>query len=316
MGTSGPGVNPLFRSGCFFGAGICLAAGTVVGWAGQIPVPNASFESPLAPFVNTHVDSWQKTPKPEWYLEEGGYTWDQLGGLFRNPAPGNSEHIGNCLGDQALWIFAVPEFGLFQDYDSTDWANPIPTHAFNAVFEVGKSYRLTVGVIGGGGNMPSGVSLELGLYYRDGLSNQVIVRSTTITNSREWFSSMTNLVDFQVNVPTVKAEDPWAGQHVGIRLFSCATTNLQGGYWDVDNVRLADFEPPRWANPTWTNGQFSVVLLSEPGARFEVVASSNAAAPDSSWVSRGTLTNVTGMDTFVDPTAGAGQRYYRARQLP
>ena len=34
-------------------------------------VPNASFESPLTPFVDTRIDSWQKTPKPFWYDESG-----------------------------------------------------------------------------------------------------------------------------------------------------------------------------------------------------------------------------------------------------
>src|SRR6516225_953181 len=77
--------------------------------AGPIPVPNASFESPVTPFVNTHVDDWQKVPKPDWYIENGGYTWDQLAGVFLNTPIGASDHIINCDGKQALYLFAVPQ---------------------------------------------------------------------------------------------------------------------------------------------------------------------------------------------------------------
>jgi hypothetical protein len=294
--------------------GLAFWSGTLL--AGPVNLPNASFESPATLFVNTHVDSWQKTPKPDWYLETGGYTWDQLIGVFRNTAPGSSDHIANCHGSQALWVFAIPDLGLFQDYDSTDWANPVPTHAFDAMYQPGKSYELTIGLIGGGGNMLPGVTFEFGLYYRDANSNMVKVASASVTNSISLFPDTTNLVDFRVEVPTVSASDPWAGQRIGIRLLSTVSMESQGGYWDVDNIRLVEMPGPTWAGAAWTNGSFSATLESKPGLRFEILASDDPAAPVAAWTSRGYLTNSSGGATFIDETAGATQRYYRARQLP
>jgi hypothetical protein len=299
-------------AGCWLG----LACGSGTLLAGPVNLPNASFESPATLFVNTHVDSWQKTPKPEWYQETGGYTWDQLIGVFKNTAPGSSDHIANCDGSQALWVFAIPELGLFQDYDSTDWAHPIPTHAFDALYQPGNSYELTIGLIGGGGNMLPGVTFEFGLYYRDASSNLVRVVSASITNSLSLFPDTTNLVDFRVEVPTVSASDPWASQHIGILLLSTVTMESQGGYWDVDNIRLVEIPGPAWAGAAWSNGTFSATLQSKPGLRFEILASDDPAAPAAAWTNRGYLTNSTGGATFIDEMAGASQRFYRARQLP
>jgi hypothetical protein len=305
-----------FEDRCRTGLGILLS----VVWAGAlragpIPVPNASFESPVTTFVNTHVDDWQKVPKPDWYVESGGYTWDQLAGVFLNTPVGASDHIINCDGKQALYLFAVPQVCIFQDYDSIDWSNTVPTHAFNATFDVGTSYQLTVGVIGGGGNMLPGVSMEVSLYYRDSSSNQVLVAATSVTNTLDVFSNTVTLVDFQVNVPTVKATDAWAGQHIGIRLLSTVDLAQQGGYWDLDNVRLTGTRQPAWANPVWNGGQFSLTLQSEPGLSFEVLASSDPSQSVSNWASLGTLSNATGSVSFTDTTASAGSRFYRARQV-
>ncbi|MEO6034296.1 MAG: hypothetical protein ABIQ35_03490, partial [Verrucomicrobiota bacterium] len=116
-------------------------------------IPNGSFELPATTFVNINIDSWQKSEKPAWYDDNGGFFWTQLTGIFKNTGPTSSDHIDNCDGSQAIWLFAVPEVALFQDYDSIDWQNLPPNHAFNSTFEPGRSYTLTVGVIGGGGNM-------------------------------------------------------------------------------------------------------------------------------------------------------------------
>jgi hypothetical protein len=267
-------------------------------------------------FVNTHVDSWQKVPKPDWYVESGGYTWDQLAGVFLNTPVGASDHIVNCDGSQALYMFAVPQVCIFQDYNSTDWSNSTPTHAFNATFDPGASYQLTVGVIGGGGNMMSGVTFELSLYYRDAASNQVVVAATSITNTTAVFSNTVTLIDFQVNVPTVQPTDAWAGQHIGIRLLSTVDFSLQGGYWDLDNVRLTATHQPAWSDAVWSGGQFALTLKSEPGLQFEVLVSSDPRMPISNWSSLGTVSNATGTVLFIDTTAGYGQRFYRARQLP
>src|SRR5262245_37639158 len=180
--------------------------------AGSIAVPNGSFESPATPYVSINIDSWQKSPKPTNYVESGGYLWTQLTGIFKNTPTNSADHIDNCDGNQALWIFAVPEVGLFQDYDSFDWHNLPPTHQFNPTFVPGRSYHLTVGVIGTGGGMALGATLDLSLYYRDAATNQVMVAVTTLTNDPGVFSNNTHLVDCHVDVPMVKTTDAWAGQ--------------------------------------------------------------------------------------------------------
>jgi|ERR1051325_8644196 hypothetical protein len=296
--------------------GLSGAVGLAKLEAANIPIPNGSFESPSTTFVDTHIDSWQKAPKPDWYAEGGGYTWDQLTGVFMNTSLTSADHIDNCDGNQAMWMFAVPEVGVFQDYNSIDWAHTMPTHDFNAAFELGKSYHLTIGVIGGGGGMVPGASLEVSLYYRDAVSNMVRIAAVNITNSPAVFSNNTHLIDFRVDVPPVRPSDAWAGQKIGIHMLSTVSSNLEGGYWDLDNVRLSSVIEPMLANPVRTNGQFKFTLHGEPGLRFEILAATNLALPPASWTSLGTLTNLTGAATFSDVAANFNGRFYRARQVP
>lgn len=284
--------------------------------AEMINVPNGSFESPATSFITINIDNWQKGPKPDSYVEAGGFLWGQLTGGFTNTPPGSFDHLDNCDGGQALWLFVVPEVSLFQDYNSVDWNDSAPTHAFDARFEVGKSYALTVGVNGSGGGMSNGATLQIGLYYRDAASNMVTVATTSITNTPQRFPNHTHFSDYQALLPTVKATDMWAGQHIGIQLLSTVTTNLQGGYWDLDNVRLFSFEPPRLLAGSFTDGQFTLTLQSEPGLSFEILASNDVMQPPSSWLSLGTVTNVTGTVSFTDGTANSSHRFYQARQLP
>jgi len=227
-------------------AGLALlaaSAGTL--GAATIGVPNGSFELQVAgpPLgVNNNVDSWQKSAQPPWFDPNAfGITWNQLSGVFANTPPGSSDHIDNVDGSQAAYMFALPQVAFFQDYDSTDWNHSTPTHDFNALFEVGKSVHLTVGVIGGGGGMTVGSTMELSLYYRDGASNTVTVAATPITYTPANFPTTTHLIDYSVDVPEVQPGDAWAGQHIGIQLLS--TFGTGAGYWDVDNVRLSSQVP-------------------------------------------------------------------------
>lgn len=142
------------------------------------------------------------------------------------------------------------------------------------------------------------------------------VAATAITNSLDRFPTNTHFIDFTVSVPTVQAGDAWAGQNLGIRLLSTVSTNLEGGYWDLDNVQLSSFMTPVLLSPVWTNGQFSCLLQSEPGRAFEMLASTNPALPVVNWINLGTLTNATGTIPFIDTFANFDQRFYRARQLP
>jgi len=294
------------------------ALGMNPGWAASITVPDYSFESPVTVFASPDIDSWQKTPQAAWWVDTtvGGtnFIWADLTGEFGNTPAGFPGHIDNCDGNQALWIFADPQVGIFQDYDSTDWSNSVPTHAFDATFEAGKSYRLVVAVLGGGGDMTNGASLMLGLYYRDASSNQVVVAATNIVYSAALFPDNTNFIDFSAQLDTVQAGDAWAGQHIGILLLSTVGFDLMGGYWDLDNVRLTSASAPVLSGWTAANGQFAFTLQSDPGAACEVLAAADPSLPASQWTSLGAVTNLTGSMIFMDNTVtNAGKRFYQAR---
>jgi hypothetical protein len=315
-------------------AGFPLGRNTLAGWvrlavtllalnvadrcvvAGLISVSNASFETPSALFPSPNIASWQKTPKPDWYDESGPFMWTQLTGLFRNQPPDQPDHIDNCDGLQAMWLFVVPEVGLFQDYDSMDWNDPVPSRAFNATFTPGNAYQLKVGIVGTGGNMLQGVTLALSLYHRDEASNRVAVATTVVTNTTAVFSNNTHLVDCEVNVPAVQPGDAWAGKHIGIEFMSTVSSNMQGGYWDLDNVRLLEISPPTLRPITRNASGFQLSLQSEPGLRFEMLATTNLLLPPASWTSLGLITNVSGEADFTDPETNFAARYYQARWLP
>jgi hypothetical protein len=276
-----------------------------------VPIPNGSFESPATPYVTTFIDSWQETPKPDSYLEGGGFLWDQLTGLFVNTAPGATDHIDNCDGKQAAYLFAVPQAGWFQDFDSKAWNDSAPSHAFDILYEAGKAYELTVGVIGGGGNMAVGASLELALYYRDASSNQVAVAATTVTNSLAAFPVHTHLVDYRVHVPFVQAGDAWAGQHLGVRILSTVTPDQQGGYWDLDNVRLvATAEPIYAVNVAPTTDGLRLSWPSVTGFQYQVEISDDL----QTWAALGAARAGTG-DVLAEPVMSSGNAmaFFRVR---
>src|SRR5205807_513056 len=102
----------------------------------------------------------------------------------------------------------------------------------------------------------------------------------------------------------------------GIRIMSTVSSNLAGGYWDVDNVRLAEIIEPSLQSPLWTNGNFSFTVQSEPGIQFKILSTTNATAPLSNWVQLATVTNTTGATSYTDTSPPASQKYYRAQQLP
>jgi hypothetical protein len=284
--------------------------------AGTVAIPNASFEAPLvpreSPYAIPAMAEWQITPQPIEYDPSTNGPWELHFGTFYNvPFPGY--FIDNLDGEQAAFLFAVPEAGLFQDYNSLSETNTTPSHAFNATFEVGSAYDLTVGVIGGGGNMQPGVTLQLGLYYRDAASNLVMVAATTVTNTATSFPNNTHLVDFQVHLPTVRAGDPWAGQNIGVQVLSTTSFELAGGYWDLDNVRLVTTLAPTLLNPVVTTNGFAFTVQSEPGRPFEIFATTNLLTIASNWASLGTFTNAIGSTNFSDSTSPLGQRFYRAQ---
>jgi hypothetical protein len=283
----------------------------------SIDVPNGSFETPIVPPVSPYADSnmdfWQKSPQPGWYdpSQNADTPWEYLMGTFYNvPFPG--QFIDNCDGAQAAFLFALPEAGLFQDYNSLSGTNSTPSHALNATFAVGKAYSLTVAVLGGSGGMKPGATFQIGLYYRDALSNRVMVASTTITNSSAAFPTNTHFVDYQVQIPGVRANDPWAGENIGIQLLSTVGFDLTGGYWDVDNIRLSETTAPKLTSLRFQNGLPTFTLLSEPGVEFEIQSTTNLPALPDAWSSVGTFTNLTGAGSFTETMTHSQPRFYRA----
>lgn len=297
----------------FISMGACLAFDL---HAGAIRVPNASFESPQTAFVSLNVDSWQKAPKPDGYIEAGGFEWNQLIGQFKNPVPGKFDHLDNCHGNQAVWVFAVPEVAFFQDNLTQDWNDPIPSGDFNARYEVGHAYQLTVAVNGGGGNMLPGVSLRLTLYYRTPQGLRVPVGETSVTHSTELFPNQTHFSDFSVAIPPVQPGDPWAGLPMGIELRSTVSPELQGGYWDLDNVRLVSKRQPSLSPPILRDSRWELTLQGEPGETLEVWSSSDLERPSDSWDRIKVMPNPTGTVTLTVDLPGDGPRFLRARQVP
>jgi len=277
-------------------------------------VPNGSFESPGTDFADARLDSWQKSPEPAWYMGGGGFPWDQLVGQFLNPTNGSPTHIDNMDGKQAAFLFALPDVAIFQDNNSIGGTNSEPLHEFNVRFETGKSYALTAGVLGGGGGMTNGATLELSVYYRDPAGNRVTVASTIITNSAALFPTNTRFTEFQVLVPTVQASDAWSGQNIGIRVASTVGFDRQGGYWDLDNVRLDTVSTPSLSGVVLGNGHFEFTLVGEPG-HYELFTSPDATLPLTSWTLIGPIKNISGEVHFSEDSPVLDHRFFRLRQL-
>jgi hypothetical protein len=213
-------------------------------------------------------------------------------------------------------LFAVPEVAIFQDYLSLGGTNSTPTHDFNATFDVGKSYILTVALNGGGGGMTNGATLEFSFYYLDAASNKVTVAATTVTNTPALFQAdRKHFTDFSVQVPTVTGREPWARRRVGVKIASTVSLEMAGGFWDLDNVRLRVIEDPVMLNPQVTSGQFGFTLQSAIG-QFEVLAGTNLALPSAQWESLGKFTNFTGSLSVTDTNTTLGQRFYQVRPSP
>lgn len=213
---------------------ICaLAALTVSLHADGVRVPNFSFENPPVPegtpAYPVHV-GWQQYPKPAWYDDGGGFSWDLLTGVFKNTAAGEFDHIDNVDQIQAAYLFAVTENGIYQDLPVT--------------FQTGVAYTASVGFCGSASIPPAaGATLDVTLYYRNGANEMVGIATNTVTYNAATFPNSTNLVDFSVSSTAVKSTDAWAGKNIGVSVRSTASAETMGGIWDLDNVRVNAWIP-------------------------------------------------------------------------
>jgi hypothetical protein len=282
---------------------------------GSIYIPNFSFESPdigtNSPYAAPVFDDWMFAPQPSYYDPTNfGGPWEDLAGTFynlpnfTNSSGTNNTYIFNCNGVQAAFLFALPDVGISQQIEAT--------------YKAGKTYTLTVGLLGGGGGMTNGSTFELSLYYLDD-TNMITVAESTLTNTPANFPTDEEFVDFQVQTPGVQATDPWAGQNIGIQLLATPDPYnpfAWGGFWDADNVRLSETTTLNLATPALSSGQMQFTVLSDPGAVVQVLATSDLTLPVANWTSLATLTNTSGNMTFVDESATLSERFYAVKPSP
>jgi hypothetical protein len=184
----------------------------------SVSIENGSFESPVVDpngfGALPYVDKWTELDLDTLYSTNTG--------VFANTAIGSPDRMMNADGNQLAFLGSQRGNALEQD--------------LSAAYETGRSYRLTVGV---GVSMrfpPSMVkpvdAIELVLYYRDGTKSVDIVSQTVDATGL----SSTRLQDFSVYLPTVGPDNTWAGKPIGVAI---RAAGMAGGFWDLDNVRLA-----------------------------------------------------------------------------
>ncbi|MFM8360308.1 MAG: hypothetical protein ACKOET_17305 [Verrucomicrobiota bacterium] len=293
-----------------------LAGAWLAGWtawapagaaAEAIPIPNGSFERPATAFVSLLLDSWQRLPKPEEYVETGGFLWSQLTGIFANSPAGSVDHLTNLDGSQALWVFAVPGAGVYQELDGKGGGSP-------AGFQAGRAYRLSARLLGAGGNMLDEAALTLSLYYRDAGSLPVPVASLVVTNRASLFPTRTQMVPCVLRSPVLAGGHPAVGRPIGIRVESTVTPALQGGYWDVDDLRLEAVEAPVPALAvTARDGRLEIRWPGEAGWRYQLRRS----AALGGWEAAGEAVDGTGGDLAVSvPVGEVGHEFFVVTAVP
>jgi hypothetical protein len=188
----------------------------------SIPIENASFEAP-----SIDPNAFPAVPLVDNWLESDLDTVASSNtGVFANTPPGSPDHQVNADANQLAFLGSQRGNALEQD--------------LTAVYQAGCTYRLTVAV---GVSMrfpPSSIepvdTLEIVLYYLAEDEPVDIVRQMV---EAEGVSS-TQLQDFSVYLSTVQPDDAWAGKNIGVAIRAAGAA---GGFWDVDNVRLAESLP-------------------------------------------------------------------------
>ncbi len=188
----------------------------------SISIENASFEAPVVdpngfPAV-PFVDKWTEVDIDTLSSSNTG--------VFANTPADSHDHVVNADGSQLAFLGSETGNALEQD--------------LNATYKTGCNYRLTTAVSVSALFSPSSVEpidgLELVLFYRDG-DDVVDIASQRIEATGQ---SSTQLMDFSLYLPTVQSGDAWAGKSIGVAL---RAVGMPGGFWDLDQVRLAESLP-------------------------------------------------------------------------
>lgn len=188
----------------------------------SIPIENASFEAPAVDpngfGALPYADGWTELD-----IDTEGSTNT---GVFANTPQGRADHIVNADGSQLAFLGSQEGNGFEQD--------------LNATYQVGRDYRLTLGVAVSALFPPASEApadaIELVLYYVDE-PNSIDIAVHCVTAQG---LSSTELKDFSVYLPKIGAGDAWAGKLIGVAIRSAGTA---GGFWDLDNVRLEESLP-------------------------------------------------------------------------
>lgn len=278
-----------------------LYAGSLA--AEVIPISNPSFEAPETPFVSLAIEGWVKNPKPDEFVENDQFVWDQLVGIFKNTPQGSPDHIPNTDGAQGLFLFTVPGAGFSQIVPDT-------------VFEPGRSYTLTAGFIGGGGGMLEGASVRMELFYLSDSEEPLTAASVELLHSVEEFPTTTDYVDRSLVLNAVSDEDPWLESPIGIRFYSTTPFQLAAGFWDIDHVRLSSESPTGvLQSPSLEEGVMRFTLTGPSGSTWSIVRADAIETPSAEWEE---LTQITLRDspaTITDDNVAGASRFYRAVEI-
>ncbi|MHC4439528.1 MAG: hypothetical protein ACYS3S_19400, partial [Planctomycetota bacterium] len=177
----------------------------------SIPIENASFEAPVV-----DPNGFGAVPQVDGWMELDIDTIAGTNtGVFANTDVNSSDHIFNADGSQLAFLGSQQGNALEQDLADT--------------YKADCDYLLTVAVGVSGRFPPSAAepvdTLELVLYYRD--ANDVIdIAYQTVEAAG---LSSIELQDFSLELPTVHADDTWAGKTIGIAL---RAAGQPGGFWD------------------------------------------------------------------------------------
>ena len=245
-------------------------------WAGSIPIENASFEAPAV-----DPNAFPALPRVVgWTEADVDIEGSTNTGVFANTAADSPDHVVNADGGQLVFLGSEEGNALAQDLAAT--------------YRVGCDYRLTLAVGVSALFPPSAEgpedTLELVLYYRDANEPVDIVHQMVSAIGL----SSTQLQDFALHLPTVQADEAWAGQAIGVAL---RAAGAPGGFWDLDNVRLeesypvsiavenASFEgpavdPKAFPALPMVDGWTELDLDAEAGSNTGVFANTAAGSPD------------------------------------